>query len=100
MQGEPHRSRRRDTCSWDNAAQGLAGLLDPIDGAGDGGGDALGLEDIAFEEPGSTTGQLRDQLSTIFRVHIEDSGMTAVSADLLYACLAETGCAVCSKMSC
>ena len=96
----PHRSRRRNTCSWDYAAQGFAGLLNPIDSAGDGSGDTLRLEDVAFKEPGGATGQLRDELSAILRVHIEDGGMATVSADLLYTCLAETGCAVCSKMSC
>ena len=54
--GRVSRTRVRNTSRSNHAADILADLLRPFGGLGDGGGDAVGVGDIAFEEDGGVGG--------------------------------------------
>lgn len=81
----------RDARRSDHAAEFAAGLLDPLEGALDGGGDAVGGGDVGGEEAGAGGTEFLDEGFAAGGVEVEDGGVGAGGDEVVDGGSAEAG---------
>lgn len=91
-----YRSGESDTSSGNGASYRLSGLVGPGNSAFNGLGDALGLQNVAYEELGCRTQCLGKCLAVLF-ILIQDGDMTAVGDNVFTAGAAQAGCTIAGR---